>query len=58
MNLTIRNLNADELETVVGGDIQHGLGSGEETCTRWFENENGITTLVLIGTCFGFYGLA
>jgi hypothetical protein len=51
MDLAIRDLTADELERVVGGDIQHGIGSGEDICARWFENGNGVTCLIIYGAC-------
>jgi hypothetical protein len=51
MDLAIRDLTVDELELVVGGDMQHGIGSGEDTCVRWFETANGISSLIIIGTC-------
>jgi len=58
MDMAIRDLTIDELEQVVGGDMQHGMGAGEDTCARWFQNGNGVTCLILIGTCFGLYDVA
>ena len=51
MDLTIRELTTDELERVAGGDMQHGIGSGEDICARYFENGNGVTCLIFFGTC-------
>jgi hypothetical protein len=55
MDLAFRDLTADELECVVGGDMQHGIGSGEDICARWFENGNGVICLVVYGPCNSLY---
>ncbi len=52
MDLTIRKLNADELEHVVGGDAPRGAGCAteEDRCVAWTER-NGMIGFIFFFAC-------